>query len=214
MLGCQKIHVDSFEGVGSTFSFSIPIYFEQSSPSEVSENSLSSLINDIHKEADVKESVLEFSGKTITSCHIDHCKCKMILVVDDNDYNLFTMKRKLTRRGYEVITAYNGQQCIEQVIEYEKGWKKCGSGCRGIRLILMDVDMPIMNGIEATKELQRLMKKKEISPVTIVGCSAFESKQDIMEGLNAGMKDYITKPVLDSKLEQVLKVYTLSLIHI
>eukprot|EP01017_Pseudomicrothorax_dubius_P032555 TRINITY_DN4274_c0_g1_i3.p1 TRINITY_DN4274_c0_g1~~TRINITY_DN4274_c0_g1_i3.p1 ORF type:complete len:156 (-),score=16.98 TRINITY_DN4274_c0_g1_i3:52-519(-) len=139
---------------------------------------------------------------------ISNCLCKIVLIVDDNDYNLFTLERKCRRRGWEVIKAYNGKECIEKVLLHEKQGKKCQPGfCKGIRLILMDVDMPIMNGIEATIHLQKMMQTKEISPMNIVGCSAFETKQDIAEGLKAGMKDYITKPVLDAKLDEVLKLF-------
>eukprot|EP01017_Pseudomicrothorax_dubius_P034079 TRINITY_DN4629_c0_g2_i4.p1 TRINITY_DN4629_c0_g2~~TRINITY_DN4629_c0_g2_i4.p1 ORF type:complete len:135 (+),score=24.75 TRINITY_DN4629_c0_g2_i4:562-966(+) len=107
------------------------------------------------------------------------------MIVDDNDYNLFTLERKCRRCGYGVITAYNGKECIEKLLEHEKEGKRCSLGkCRGIGLILMDIDMPIMNGIDATIEIQRMIQAHEISPIDIVGCSAFESKQDIAEGLS------------------------------
>eukprot|EP01017_Pseudomicrothorax_dubius_P003655 TRINITY_DN10568_c0_g1_i2.p1 TRINITY_DN10568_c0_g1~~TRINITY_DN10568_c0_g1_i2.p1 ORF type:complete len:190 (-),score=43.21 TRINITY_DN10568_c0_g1_i2:34-543(-) len=152
-------------------------------------------IRDRNDGFELRDTLLDNLTKVALTNHTKNCMCKLILIVDDNDYNLFTIKRKLTRRGYEVITAYNGQQCIQKITKFEEEGKKCCNECRGIRLIFMDVDMPIMNGIEATIALQHLMKTKEIDEVTIVGCSAFESKQDIDEALKAGMKDYLAKPV-------------------
>eukprot|EP01017_Pseudomicrothorax_dubius_P018525 TRINITY_DN20473_c0_g1_i2.p1 TRINITY_DN20473_c0_g1~~TRINITY_DN20473_c0_g1_i2.p1 ORF type:complete len:133 (+),score=26.36 TRINITY_DN20473_c0_g1_i2:266-664(+) len=130
------------------------------------------------------------------------------MIVDDNDYNLYALQRMLTRRGYEVLTAYNGVECLDRVIQQVAESQKCSlNDCKTFRMIFMDVDMPIMNGLQATTALKVKEANGDIPVIPIVGCSAFDSKQDIIEGLKAGMSDYIMKPVLDSNLDKILEKF-------
>ena len=59
----------------------------------------------------------------------------------------------------------------------------------------MDYNMPVMNGLEATRELKAKMRKKEIPDIPIIACTAFGAKDDIANCFEAGMNDYLAKPI-------------------
>ena len=112
-----------------------------------------------------------------------------ILVVDDQPINVQLLKRKLEKSGINIITAYNGHDAL-QCVEAEKP-----------DLILLDVMMPDMDGIEVCQRLQAAESSRSI-PVIFV--TARNSKEGKIEGLGVGAVDYITKPIdLDETLARV-----------
>lgn len=112
-----------------------------------------------------------------------------ILVVDDQPINIKLLQRKLEREGYMVQTAYNGIECLESVKNDPPD------------LILLDVMMPEMDGIEAC---QRLKENEDSKTIPIIFITAKSSKEGKLEGLSAGGVDYITKPIdLDETLARV-----------
>lgn len=113
----------------------------------------------------------------------------LILVVDDQPVNIQLLKRKLERDGMEVITAENGKECLQLVAK------------RIPDLILLDVMMPVMDGIETCRAL-KADDKTEAIPIIFI--TARTSKEGKLEGLDAGAVDYITKPLdLDETLARV-----------
>jgi CheY-like chemotaxis protein len=144
----------------------------------------------------------DFGTLQIDDCS---CMCNRILIVDDNEYNIFTLQKKLTKRGYVVYTAENGLNALEKLHSVLASAAKCQkAACRGVATIFMDVDMPVMNGIECTLRLTEQMVRGDISFIPIIGCSAFDQPQDRLEGFEAGMSDYLGKPVLDVNLDEAL----------
>lgn len=112
-----------------------------------------------------------------------------ILVVDDQPINIKLLQRKLERQGMEVQAAYNGKECLE-VVEADPP-----------NLILLDVMMPEMDGIETCAHLKSNPKTETI-PVIFI--TAKTSKEGKLEGLGVGAVDYITKPIdLDETLARV-----------
>jgi two-component system sensor histidine kinase/response regulator len=107
-------------------------------------------------------------------------KSQTILVVDDQPINLKLLQRKLEREGMTVVTAVNGQECLERVAEFHPD------------LILLDVMMPEMDGIEAC---QRLKADPSTASIPIIFITAKSSKEGKLEGLGVGAVDYITKPI-------------------
>ena len=67
--------------------------------------------------------------------------------------------------------------------------------CTKFKLVLMDYDMPILNGIESTLKIQKLKEQLLIDDIPIIACSAYGSKDIIDQCLEAGMKCFIRKPV-------------------
>ena len=112
-----------------------------------------------------------------------------ILVVDDQPINVQLLKRKLEKEGLTVLTAYNGQEALDLVSRIKPD------------LILLDVMMPDMDGIEVCQRLQASEASRHI-PVIFV--TARTSKEGKIEGLGVGAVDYITKPIdLDETLARV-----------
>lgn len=112
-----------------------------------------------------------------------------ILVVDDQPINVQLLKRKLEREGMAVATAYSGQEALNLVAADKPD------------LILLDVMMPEMDGIEVCQRLQADLETKSI-PVIFI--TARTSKEGKIEGLGVGAVDYITKPIdLDETLARV-----------
>jgi len=112
-----------------------------------------------------------------------------VLVVDDQPINIKLLQRKLEREGMQVETALNGRECIERVRKEPPD------------LILLDVMMPEMDGIETCQELK---KDPQSQTIPIIFITAKSSKEGKLEGLDAGAVDYITKPIdLEETLARV-----------
>ncbi len=116
-----------------------------------------------------------------------------ILLVEDNEMNRDMLSRRLTRRGYEVILAVDG----------ESGLALAGS--EGPNLILMDMSLPILDGWEAARRLKAASATRHI-PVIALTAHAMSSDRD--RALAAGCDDYDTKPIelarLLEKIEALL----------
>src|SRR5580693_6409480 len=112
-----------------------------------------------------------------------------ILVVDDQPINVQLLKRKLEREKLEVLTANNGLEALEQVKNHKPD------------LILLDLMMPDMDGLEVC---QRLQASSETRSIPVIFVTARPTKESKLEGLNLGAVDYITKPIdLDETLARV-----------
>ena len=112
-----------------------------------------------------------------------------ILVVDDQPINVQLLKRKLEREGMTVATSYSGREALD-LVKADKP-----------DLILLDVMMPEMDGIEVC---QRLQADKETKAIPVIFITARTSKEGKIEGLGVGAVDYITKPIdLDETLARV-----------
>ncbi|HWL14568.1 MAG TPA: hybrid sensor histidine kinase/response regulator [Opitutus sp.] len=112
-----------------------------------------------------------------------------ILVVDDQPINVQLLKRKLEREGIQVAAAYNGLEALDYVKKEKPD------------LILLDVMMPDMDGIEVC---QRLQADEQTRSIPIIFITARTSKEGKIEGLSVGAVDYITKPIdLDETLARV-----------
>jgi CheY-like chemotaxis protein len=112
-----------------------------------------------------------------------------VLIVDDQPINIQLLKRGLERRGIQTTTAKNGAECLESV---KRGRPD---------LILLDLMMPDMDGIEVCQHLQEDEDSRSIPVIFITAKTTKESK---LEGLAVGAVDYITKPVdLDEMVARV-----------
>ncbi len=116
---------------------------------------------------------------------------KRILVVDDASFMRMMVKEILSKNGYEIAgEAENGQKAIEKYNELNPD------------LVIMDITMPEVDGIEAVKRI-----KAEHPEAKIVMCSAMGQQAMVIEAIQAGAKDFIVKPFqADRVLEAVKKV--------
>lgn len=118
-----------------------------------------------------------------------------ILVVDDNRVNLDLASEMLKNAGGKVTTASSGREAIE------KAKNKCYD------LILMDIQMPDMDGIEAATQIRQHCKK---TTPPIIAMTAYSMKGDEAKFLNAGMDDYIAKPIKPALLVEKVEQWTTS----
>ncbi|MDO9402434.1 MAG: response regulator [Polaromonas sp.] len=118
-----------------------------------------------------------------------------VLVVDDNAVNLKVAHAMLTKLGYQTQTALDGVEAVEAVVKARAEGLKFG-------VVLMDLNMPRMNGFQATHEIQELLG--ELSP-PIIALTAAASAEDRARCMEAGMDDYLTKPLNVAALAQALE---------
>lgn len=116
---------------------------------------------------------------------------KNILICDDAAFMRMMIKDILTKNGYNVVgEAENGLKAVEKYTETKPD------------LVLMDITMPEMDGIQALKKI------KELDPsATVIMCSAMGQQAMVIESIQAGAKDFIVKPFqADRVIEAVKKV--------
>ncbi|WP_405226741.1 ATP-binding protein [Dokdonia sp. Asnod1-B02] len=155
-------------GVGSSFSFTIPLIKSKLQSTE--------------------ETV-----KTHTS-NDKQLEGLKVLVAEDNTMNQFYISQLLNRLGIDVAMASNGQEAVEIYNNAPKGY---------YNLILMDMHMPILGGIEAISAI-RESRKYTLKKTPIVICSADVFPESRKEAIKAGIDFYLTKPLEEDALKEVL----------
>ena len=122
-----------------------------------------------------------------------------ILLVEDIAINQEFMSALLKKTGAEVVVAENGKEALEYVAKAKEG---------DIQLVFMDIQMPIMNGYEATKAIREL-KEPWIQELPILAMTANAFSEDKRKAQEVGMNDYLTKPVDVIELYRKLREYIL-----
>jgi CheY-like chemotaxis protein/HPt (histidine-containing phosphotransfer) domain-containing protein len=116
-----------------------------------------------------------------------------VLVVEDNAVNRKVIGAMLTRLGVTVEFAEDGQQGVARVLQGEP-----------LDLILMDLQMPVMNGYDATRQIRQWEQQQGRVPLRVIALTANAYESDRQQCLAAGMDDYLTKPIDFAHLQQVL----------
>jgi len=114
-----------------------------------------------------------------------------ILYVEDNEDNIYMLKSRLERRGYEVVVATDGEQAVEMAVAEEPS------------LIIMDLSLPNVDGWEATR---RLKADHRTTHIPVIALSAHAMVGDRETALEAGCDDYDTKPVEFQRLLDKMQV--------
>jgi len=180
-----KLHVESKEGEGTLFSISIPLVKSkdssilplQNSYEEQKSNNRSTDIVRIDKIDEFDETALE--GKNI-------------LIVDDDSKNLFILSSLLQNTGAEVLSAMNGQEALDLLMK-EK-----------VDIILMDIMMPVMNGLDA---IENIRKKRVYDHIPIIVITAGDAQTYKEKSLELGADEFLLKP-LDSQLIHTIQRLT------
>ena len=116
-------------------------------------------------------------------------KIQKILIAEDEELFVDSLSRKLTRLGYIVENAFDGEKAFEKALSFLPD------------LILLDVKMPKINGIKLCKKLRSNRKTNKIH---IVMLSALTQPQDVQEGYAAGADRYLRKPLIFPDLVELL----------
>lgn len=112
-----------------------------------------------------------------------------VLLVEDTEDNRFMMRRLLEMSGYQVVEATNGEEAVK-VARNESP-----------RLILMDLSLPVIDGLAATRLIRKL---PHCQKTPIIAVSAHDSSDFQVDALNAGCNSYITKPIDFNELEDLI----------
>jgi signal transduction histidine kinase/CheY-like chemotaxis protein len=195
-----RIDVESNEGSGATFKIYIPL--EKTSSNKVTVEEIRDKVENIKQETkDIVENFMnvkeedtsiidEESFDKVDSALLDG---KNVLVVDDDSKNVFVLSSILQEMGAETYTAMNGKEALE-TLEKEQ-----------IDIVLMDLMMPIMNGIDAIKKIREDSKFDDV-PVLVV--TARNSPEDKKMCLEAGADDFLTKPIEQKSLVSILLAWS------
>lgn len=125
-----------------------------------------------------------------------HYNNKHILLVEDNVLNREIAYEILSMIGIQIDTAENGQEACNIIANAKED---------AYDLIFMDIQMPVMNGYEATKSIRQMKGRRANLPIIAMSANAFI--EDIMMSKKAGMNEHITKPLDFDKLMHILKTY-------
>ena len=144
----------------------------------------------------LKEDLAYAEASDVNLSEIDFSNIRA-LVVDDNNINLEVVTRLLTGKGFHVTTAMNGQDALD-----------CYKASGGqFDLILMDILMPVMDGLTSTRELRAL--ENEIpgsAKIPIIAMTANAFRKDFEESMRAGMDAHLVKPVDPDRLLRLIAV--------
>ncbi len=117
---------------------------------------------------------------------------RKVLIVDDNQLNRDLLCRLLARLGFEIAEAENGQECLYKAVEFQPD------------VILMDLRMPVMDGLETARRLRKLPELKDVVLIAL-SASVFESTQQ--ESILAGCNDFLPKPIEVNHFLEQLRVH-------
>ncbi len=153
-----------------------------------------------YKELLAKET--EKADDTVIDTHVESLTLPRlsILVAEDNSVNQIVIKGILKRLNQTVVIVDNGKKAVDSV---QKGDIKYD-------LILMDCDMPVMNGKTATQQIRKWEHTNNRAPIVIAALSAHAVQNQIDECFAAGMDKYLTKPIDIAKLEELIKEFSTS----
>lgn len=212
-----KITLESEEGKGSTFTLIIPSlpngigeeeqmklsYAEISAASAADYDDIEELEELEAMEAsrfeeqpvEEQEEVKELAALSPQN-ELEVFQNKRVLIVDDDNRNIYALKRVLENRGMETLVAKDGLECLDIMKENHN-----------IDVVLMDIMMPNMDGYETMSIIRNEMK---LTDLPIIALTAKAMKNDRDKSLEAGASDYISKPLNLEQLFSVLRVWLVS----
>jgi CheY-like chemotaxis protein len=113
-----------------------------------------------------------------------------ILLIEDNEQNRILMRQILTRQGYDLLEAKDGLTGIEMARAHIPA------------LILLDIQMPVMNGFMVIRELRN---DAELRKIKVIAVTSFAMKGDREKALQAGFDEYVTKPIDTRTFPELIK---------
>lgn len=160
-------------------------------PQPLAINALRSALLELYEEPRIVEI------KAQPKAHTDTGSTPCILVAEDNPVNQLVVQGFLKKRGYNVRLVTNGLAALN---EYQRD-------PGATQLILMDCEMPEMDGFEATRQIRRLERQHNLPAVPIIALTAHILDEHRQHGVESGMNDFLGKPLDSAKLYSTLEAY-------
>lgn len=153
-------------------------------------NELMLEISRIMQKVETQKTELKASQETKTDINLK------ILLVDDNEENRLVIRSFLKKLSWEIDEARNGQEAVGL---YSPG---------KYSVILMDMQMPVMDGYTATRAIREIENEKRANPTTILALTAYALKEEIDKSIQAGCNGHLSKPVSKTALIKALEAFT------
>jgi CheY-like chemotaxis protein len=178
--------------MGSEFSFLVDIF--QETP-EIDED-----FEDWNESISLERSIIQSMPTLQATPSISDRKAQ-VLIVDDNDFNRAVVSEFLEEAGLSYHEACTGLEAVEKVLQFNKGEE-------GYKVVLMDCEMPVMNGWEATKSIMQMWEEAKIELLpAVIGYTAYSGSAEARRCQEAGMICYLNKPVPRKELVETIKRY-------
>ncbi|MFO7658571.1 MAG: response regulator [Bacteroidales bacterium] len=129
----------------------------------------------------------EYAGQVVMYDWSD----KIFLIAEDEETNYLFLKAALAKTNAAIIWAKNGQEAVDAVKHNPE-----------IDVVLMDIKMPVMNGVDATKIIRELNKN-----MVVIAQTAYISEKDRLTYLDAGCNDFLAKPITRDRLLRMIAQY-------
>mmetsp|Transcript_9818 Transcript_9818/g.9742 ORF Transcript_9818/g.9742 Transcript_9818/m.9742 type:complete len:170 (+) Transcript_9818:421-930(+) len=134
---------------------------------------------------------------------INKINLPQILIADDNDFNRLILISLLLKNGISALEACTGKQAVDLILKHNI--KEHTS----IKIIIMDGEMPQMNGWTATQKIHDMYAKEEIRVLpNIIGYTAYNTDEDISNCYKSGMKECLIKPCTAEKIISTILKYS------
>ncbi len=183
-----EIDFTSIEGEGTTFWFTVPL------PAVENQGEMNGPAN---KKAITENATPPIFNRSFNTNAEEKSEDSCLLLVEDNIFNQKVALKVLQKLGYKAKTANNGVEALEVLRENNTHYQ----------LIIMDVQMPEMDGIEATRRIRMGEAGEAFRDIPIVALTAYAMKGDKEKCLQAGVNDYLTKPLQPGLLGEVIQRY-------
>lgn len=206
--GRQGIWFDSSKNKGSTFCFEIKNMNQDSkqlisltaSPKKVS-------LGEMEPNSGLNVKVRQYSTRSMKNSFEFRQRIQRaasqgrVLVVDDESFNVLVIENFCRSVNVTVEKAFNGEEAIKKLQECAR------DGGPAIRLVFMDINMPVMDGYVATRKIHELALQNEFEDVTVVGVTAYNSWEKTDKALKSGMTEVLHKPVSKDTIVDVVRRY-------
>ncbi len=138
---------------------------------------------------------------------ISLCNCNDILICDDENFNVMTIKNMLKKFNINSDICSNGKECLDIILNKNK--VNCVCDKKDYKLLFLDMMMPVMDGLEAAKKIQELINNKEINTnlkIIIISAHIEENLIKNLKNIKCIVEE-IPKPLKKNKLEELLNIY-------
>lgn len=166
----------------------------------ISVNEVKSIISNMNEIKQLTETVIKsFESKTENNITIPDLSSKKILIVEDNNVNLMVAQAFLKKTGCITETAENGKEALDKIYK---------SISEPFDLVFMDIQMPVMDGTEAIKELRKKENSSYLRNLPVIAMTGNVFEEELKKAISDGFTDYITKPVTAAVIYEKCAAYT------